>query len=110
MLNCDRVRLHTLRGATGFGGCHRDALALAWVSADDLVFFLASFHADIVFGLACLCRIVFRAGLLLLATLLATVRLFSTAVMLQKLGRTMIVAAANGMAILLSMQPNDLTA
>jgi hypothetical protein len=40
------------------------------------LFFLASFHADIVFGLACLCRIVFCAGLLLLATLLATVRLF----------------------------------
>ena len=43
----------------------------------DLVIFLASFHADIVFGLACLCRIIFCAGLLLLATLLATVRLFS---------------------------------
>src|SRR5262249_12064681 len=41
------------------------------------LFFLASFHADIVFGLACLCRIVFRAGLLFLVTLLATVRLFS---------------------------------
>jgi len=41
------------------------------------VFFLASFHAYIVFGLARLCRIVFCAGLSLLATLLATVRLFS---------------------------------
>src|SRR5262249_39354941 len=44
------------------------------------LFFLASFHAyivfGIVFGLARLCRIIFCAGLLLLATLLATVRLF----------------------------------
>src|SRR5215831_2975138 len=110
LLNCDRVRLHTLRGATGFGGCHRDALALAWLSADDLVFFLASFHADIVFGLACLCRIVFRAGLLLLATLLATVRLFSTAVMLQKAGQDDDRSGGEWQAILLSMQPNDLTA
>ena len=37
--------------------------------------FATRFHAYIVFGLTCLCRIIFRAGLLLIATLLAT-RLF----------------------------------
>jgi hypothetical protein len=38
--------------------------------------FFATFHADIVFGLAGLSSIVFCAGLLLLAALLAAVRLF----------------------------------
>src|SRR5262245_12231940 len=38
--------------------------------------FSAGFHAHVVFGLACLCRVVFCAGLLLVATLLAAARLF----------------------------------
>ena len=41
------------------------------------LFFLTTFHADIVFGLACLCGIVLDAGLLLLAALLAAVRWLS---------------------------------
>jgi hypothetical protein len=40
------------------------------------LFSLTRFHAHIVFGLACLCRIIFCARLLLIATLLATARLF----------------------------------
>jgi hypothetical protein len=38
---------------------------------------LAGFHADLVLALANLCRIIFRAGLLLIAALLAAIRLFS---------------------------------
>ncbi len=41
------------------------------------LFSLTRFHAYIVFGLAYLYRIIFCAGLLLIATLLATVRLFT---------------------------------
>src|SRR5262245_55474104 len=42
------------------------------------LFLLAGFHAHVVFGLTCLRGIVFRAGLLLIPTLLAGVRLFSS--------------------------------
>jgi hypothetical protein len=42
------------------------------------LFFLAGFHAYVVFGLACLCGIIFRAGSLLIPTLLAGVRLFGS--------------------------------
>src|SRR5262245_27430810 len=42
-----------------------------------LLFTLARLHADVVLALTDLCRIIFRAGLLLLAALCATVRLLS---------------------------------
>src|SRR6516165_3048895 len=41
------------------------------------LFFLAGLHAYVVFSLACLRRVIFRAGLLLLSTLLASARLRS---------------------------------
>jgi hypothetical protein len=43
----------------------------------DRLFFLATFHADVVFGLAGLRGVIFCTSLLLLAALLAAVRLFS---------------------------------
>src|SRR5262249_27259528 len=41
------------------------------------LFFLAGFHADAVFSLTCLCGIIFRAGLLLISTLLASAQFSS---------------------------------
>jgi hypothetical protein len=53
-----------------------DALA-RYDQLASLLFTLARFHADVVLALADLCRIILRAGLLLLAALCATVRLLS---------------------------------
>src|SRR5262245_16700123 len=41
------------------------------------LFFLAGFHAYVVFGLACLCGVIFRTRLLLISTLLASARFSS---------------------------------
>src|SRR5260370_10322494 len=41
------------------------------------LFFLAGFHAYVVFGLACLCGVIFRTRLLLISTLLTSARLRS---------------------------------
>src|SRR5262245_66151691 len=53
------------------------AVPLLGIGQSIWLFFLAGFHAYVVFGLACLCGVVFRTRLLLISTLLATARLSS---------------------------------
>src|SRR5262249_17555073 len=53
------------------------ALPLPDIGQSIWLFFLAGFHAYVVFGLACLCGVVFRTRLLLISTLLASARLSS---------------------------------
>src|SRR5262249_52432366 len=53
------------------------ALSLPGIGYPIWLFFLAGFHAYVVFGLACLCGVIFRTRLLLIATLLASARFSS---------------------------------
>src|SRR5437588_8529652 len=68
----------SMTGSNTFTRIRRTCIICTDIRPVPLLFSLAGFHADVVLGLARLSRIIFRTRLLLIAALLAAVRLFRT--------------------------------